>query len=673
MTRGVKTGSLTASDLKKRLGIGDKDENGNLYTKKDLLVKAIKAGKVSESEVDLSTPTRNSVIKCYLHSIVDSSTKGLEYRNAIEQYVLTASQLYTRGSIIANLVVDKILGNIQSNETVPKYSFNISDNVKDVFKFIEGSTFKQCFLPERFPSSKTERNPIIENILQTHQNDLNVLLPDWKSVMCSSGWDNAINRMESKYFANIMNHVAVHLKDYLKMYFSKLQIDTETPRDDIFNWFIRPVRPLAVSNDDFEFIMNLREYLGTTDPSDYITSSFECKLETFDLMMFLVKQGVTKGSYLPVSTLGRKYCYLDAKISRFLIPKLFKAKTQMLGREPSLMEMFDITPEAYRRRRRNLRRLLRARYKNKGSKLRKKWARLGSSNMPKDATIASFETDGVGVSLCIQIKLPLFEVPKKDDVLEKPVFVGVDIGRAKLFTAAISDCPCKKPTSYSYTRKEYYYDNKHKIRTRYERERSSIPEIKAALLDLSLEGGKKNMVRYLNGVATHYEVLKSEYLDNTDRALWAMRLYRLKKRALDKAVQQVVGTSRRDMVIGIGDARIAPTGRGEKAMPTNQIIKTFLKAQRKDTTRKIKLLGVNEFRTTLCCCACGQVTTPKILANGKRSGRLRLCTHCNLEDIKLRDRDVQAARNILWLTQYQYYGCDRPEYLSRPKRVQTTS
>jgi hypothetical protein len=32
---------------------------------------------------------------------------------------------------------------------------------------------------------------------------------------------------------------------------------------------------------------------------------------------------------------------------------------------------------------------------------------------------------------------------------------------------------------------------------------------------------------------------------------------------------------------------------------------------------------------------------------------------------KRRDRDVQAARNILWLLQYMYYGVDRAEYMCR--------
>ncbi len=75
----------------------------------------------------------------------------------------------------------------------------------------------------------------------------------------------------------------------------------------------------------------------------------------------------------------------------------------------------------------------------------------------------------------------------------------------------------------------------------------------------------------------------------------------------------------------------------------------------------------------MCCCACGAVTVAPTIRDPKTgrerpSRRLRLCTSCNNTADKLRDRDVQAARNILWLTIYKYYGLERPEYLCRVVR-----
>jgi len=675
MTRGVRKGVVTCAELIKRLGIGDKDPKGKPYTKKELIILAIHANKLTEEEINLSIPNRNSVIKCYLNSLFGSSDSDTRYKLVIDTYVKAASQLYTRGSIIANLIVNDVLGDIQNCKKIQKYDFASANNdVKKLFELISSDTLKQCFLPERYPSSKIQRDPLIDNVLQAHQENLQTLLPNWKAIMSTSGWDNVINRMGSKYLANVKNHVSVHLKDYIMKYFEVIPLEDQTPRNEYYNLFNRPLRPLTICNDDYFFITNLRLFLGISDVSDYVGNTFEFNDQTFNLMMFLVKQGITGGCYLPVSTLGRKYCYIDAKVTRFLLPELFKQKSNELRREPNLMEMFEITPDKYRQRRKALRKMLRSRYRGNNKKLQKKWFHIGCSNMPRDAFIASFETDGVGVSLCIQRPIQIFDNnTNAEDFLHDPVFVGVDGGRAKLFTASISKCGYKKPETFYYTRKEYYYDIKHKIRKRFEAERMANQEVRTAIENLATDGGKRNISSYLGKISTHYTTLYNEFIEYKGRAIWSMRLYRLKKRALDKVVQKVINSTDRDMVIGIGDAKIAPTGKGEQSMPTCQLLKTFLKAKRKTTNRKIRLLGINEFRTTLCCCACGEVTSSCVLKNGTRSKRLRLCSNCTVEDSKVRDRDVQAARNILWLTQYEYNGCERPSYMCRPSRTLMTS
>ena len=151
-----------------------------------------------------------------------------------------------------------------------------------------------------------------------------------------------------------------------------------------------------------------------------------------------------------------------------------------------------------------------------------------------------------------------------------------------------------------------------------------------------------------------------------------MRLFRLKKKSMDTAVQRIYDRGKkRSFVLGIGDAKFASSGKGEKAMPTTQIVKAFCKAKYRHS-RKTKVKVINEFRTTMCCCACGGITQGKMKQNGHRSSRLRLCTQCNESIDKLRDRDVQATRNILWLTQYEYQGLERPWYLCRNHWLQVT-
>lgn len=675
MTRGVPKGQLTKNDLCERLGLQKNDPRSKL----DLLRLASERKVISPKELDLSLPTNFSVIKCYLYSFLQSE----ECRQSLEDYVQIASQLYTRGSFIANLIASELFGNIETHETFPMFDFN-SERFKDLFDFIEDSNdFKQCFLPERYPTSKATRHPFVEAALQ--KESLRRMEPNWRSLMNVSGWDNSINRMASKYHANVMNHVSVHLKGMINKYLKNIVIENEAEdRSNINNLFNRPVRPYVMSNTMFEFVIALREYLGCLDLSDYMFSSFDYGMKAFSLMMFMVKHGVTEGTYLPVSTLGRKYSYVDIKISEHLLPRLFKSKKRD-NTKPSLMDLYGISTEDYRRRRKLLRQQLRRKYKGNSKKLRKKWMRLGYSNMPRDARVQSFETDGVGVSICIQRPVSLLPSKEvKEQPLQDPVFVGVDLGRAKLFTSAISTNGIQKPKTVLYTRRNYYRDMKHKHHRRFEIERGDQPDLKEVIGNLSQDGGKRNIDLYVQKVADNLEVLRNEYLVDKERALWKMRLFRLKKRALDKAVQKVLeACGKRDIVIGIGDSKIAPTGKGEKAMPTGRITKVFLKAKRSreheqgsqkrpKIDQTIKFLSINEFRTTLCCCSCGCETQPFVKKDGTRSCRLRLCQQCNSEDGKVRDRDVQAARNMLWLTQHMYFGSERPWYMCRPKKATTS-
>jgi len=656
MVRGVRQGVLTTTDLKNKLNLDKEDETK--YT--DLLLKALELKKITKEEFNNNLPTKETTLKCYLYSVVTNQTT----RDKIEQYVLIASELYSRGTFIANLIAFNYLGNILEQDIVPKYDFQSNIEITDLFKLVQKKIFKQIFLPERWPTADEELLDVITDVLQGP--NIANMRPNWQNVMSVSGWDNSLNRMYSKFRANIQNHIMVHLEDNLKRYFAKVELDEDTPRNQMFNSLIKPLRPTIMHKDDFEHIIKLRKFFNMAI-DDYFPKSLEFTKEIFQLVMFLTKQGVTKGTYLPISTLGRKYCYLDAKILRFLLPDVYKTKKKALKREPLLTEILDLTTDSFKQRRKQLRKNLR-----KNSKA-KKWRKIGYSKMPSNAKIYSLETDGIGLSICLH--RPIKSKIKKQDenilIEDNPVVIGMDLGRAKAYAAAISLDPTKKPESLTFTRRKYYFEMKHRIRKRFESTRSQQPHIQPALQALSQNNGTKNIVQYLTTLEVHYDTLKHEYLIDKERALWRMRLYRLKIRSLDKAVQRVFKKAQgRPIVLGVGSARFPSTGPGEKSMPTTQFVRMILKAKYK-YHNKVKLLGINEFKTTVCCCGCGTETKAVFLTNlnpPRLSRRLRLCTQCNTPGDKVRDRDIQAARNILWLTQYQFLGADRPSYLSRPKK-----
>jgi hypothetical protein len=238
----------------------------------------------------------------------------------------------------------------------------------------------------------------------------------------------------------------------------------------------------------------------------------------------------------------------------------------------------------------------------------------------------------------------------------------------------------------AFKRHRYYYEMGYFRNRRWERGRmASRPAVQAALVQLADSGGLHNCdiqkwTAYLDADRFNDAVLHDEYVICKERALWKMRMFRWKRRSLDLAAQRLVNTAtkgqatNRPFVFAVGDAGFPSTGRGELPAPTASLSKAFNRALERvsRTGRRVVVFSVDEYRTTMCCCTCGSPTTaPRVnyrARDGSRaekaSFRLRACTTCETTG-KLRDRDVQAARNILKIAKTMYYGQPRPPYLCR--------
>lgn len=854
MTRGHRAGFVTAAVLTQRLDGFIEDHHRSTGVRlvrpprlpaSHLLGHARFHGLVTDAEFEETRPRKETTIACYMSSHVGHLPAGAS--DALERYVQAASRIFYRGGLIANLVAVRVLGDAVGAEgQAPRFSEAAALALGGgrlqslLLEDAKQSTFKHVFLPERWPTqqqldaleadakrkrkrdasqptprrSTNPRNADVDAVLTQHGDALPTP-PDWQGVMSAVGWDNVINRMASKYVGNLKVAVTCGLKRRVKAYVERWvglsdgydeevhaenterrQSLTKVRRETLADVTTGRLRPLAVSNDDYEMVLELRKVLGVSTqrppwlpPDDGDAESMPSFLTlpppkrpewsgtTLAAHLFLVKHGGGDDAYLPIVARGRKFCYVDAKIAVPLLGLRPPPRTPESA-TPSLGDLIGLTPERFTERckalrrdvRSRLRRQLRATRSAKRRRLLREKARhrLGSGRMPRDGRVDSIETDGVGLRICVKVptcmRSLVVPLPTREDTeaaatakerkrgakrtrpddaasssdhphvggetspqevaatLCMPCpccFAALDTGRAKLFTAAIfkPKLPTREakeagaapdysepPPTVTLTRHRYYRSMGYFRHRQWAREQQRRPGVAAALSALAAAGGvrRSRLEDLLGALAVeraHEDVLDAEYVERKDYAVWKMRLFRGKRRTLDGALSSLLkacvegAPSDMPLIIGIGSASFPATGRGELSVPTTSLERSLKRRidqlRRQPGGRRVDMLRVGEFRTTMCCCACRAVTQAPLVVrrdkNGvaqmgddgrprmRRSRRLRLCANCAETAAErrrrpARDRDVQGARNILWATVHQHYGAPRPEYLCRPKR-----
>jgi hypothetical protein len=780
MTRGQRQGALTTAELTARL----RREFPHVVVPAAaslcvLLGHAIHYKLLTDDEIDESTPRVESTLPCYLHTYVAEPVR----RTKLRQYAITSSKLFRRGSLILNRVAMAVCGerlpgagDCRVSVLRPRWSRDgiwsagaraLEALMAPINNRIEGNTLKHAFLPERWPSATVQVNPSVAAVLASDPH-LPQVPPNWLDVMGISGWDNAINRMMTKYFGNVKVHARAGLDEAVHHYLWDVPLAPDAPRALLADSVIHPLRPLIASDDDWEMVIDLRGILqGINDGGaaalvnkrrEWFIRGYtsdctpEYSPDVLRLHLFLTRFGSRSRSYLPVAKRSRKYAYVDAIIAG----QLFGVRGRGRAGESSLSvgQMMGFTPEIFNKRRKELRRQIRRKKRSDARTLRphhrlalskkqrkratgarkkdrERWAGLGASRMPRGTRIDSFETDGVGLRLVLKTKISITALVRPFAVSDdgaptaaeakavtgrkkrgqpapvvaaahpNPIVVASDLGRAKLFVSAISQSARVKPASFGFTRRQYYYEMGYSVRRRWEAGRmAGSLDLQAAIEHLSESEGVGNCDSscwdaYLQIEEIYRDILDEEYVENDERPRWTMRMFRAKRRSLDRAVQRQMDAALtlpsgqmiqvdRPLVFGVGAAGFSSNGRaGELPAPTSELSKALSRAIKRvrATGRQVVTLSPDEFRTTMCCCACGAVTVAPSVRRRRRdrgtgetitedgpSRRLRCCTSCSITG-KLRDRDVQGARNILWLTYALYYGYERPQYLSRKAKA----
>ena len=122
-------------------------------------------------------------------------------------------------------------------------------------------------------------------------------------------------------------------------------------------------------------------------------------------------------------------------------------------------------------------------------------------------------------------------------------------------------------------------------------------------------------------------------------------------------MRSIRGDSEVKPLFAYGAGRFAPTGPGERAVPTTALAKAC--------ARYFVLIMIDEFRTSQMCHAC----RGRLHAVKKRSADgtihevrgLRRCCSTECKRVSFKDRDHNAALNILRCSR----EAQRPQYLSR--------
>ena len=479
MTRGCKVGFVTKDTLAARLttSVPGAFIDPKKTAAKVILGHATFYGLVTGLEIAETIETVETTVPCYLHTYVEDPLQ----RRAIEDYVMASSDLYFRGTVIANMLVMKAAGAIQAGAACPRFRSQLCGPLEGVVEMISGiddprsSDIKQVFLPERWPTKTVPRSANIQAVLDEEQAYL-PRLPDWEAVMKPTGWDNVVNRMATKFVGNIKVHVVKNLKDAVMAYLEVATLCDEGSRGAVIDVVKGRIRPLAIGDDDMAMVLELRRILGARadDPTWHTPKQAPYSKDALKLHLFIVQHGVAQRAYLPVATKGRKYAYLDLKVASALFAEAKRKEAKRRREEttacggkrrkgvgPStakaievedggltdttLGDLLGVTVSKFNRFRKKLRAKMRKQCRTEAAKggllpgkkrerlkrLARRWERNGYSKLPQGARVDSVETDGVGLRLCVKMPIDL-----------KPYIVPISLpSEAAASSTQASACP----------------------------------------------------------------------------------------------------------------------------------------------------------------------------------------------------------------------------------------
>eukprot|EP00210_Caulerpa_lentillifera_P002579 g2474.t1 len=616
---------LSKKDIERRILTKEKGFASTSWSKPQLLLKARRLGLISDVEFNASVPYSYQTYKCYLWTLVKDTT----IREKLEEYVQCRSKLYTRAFFILNLCTHDMTGidPARPQDYIPSNVFWSARKEQEaprvssiIYEKLFGNESKtnmflnQCYLPELYPTRCTQ-------------------LDEQSVIRCA--------------------------KEYVKV------LQEGIDQKELFKLLNQPwpsQLPIGIKDEVVKAIKEVRRVIGMEDDS-YLPKYANCvTVDLLDLHLYFSRIDILKRPLMPVAPLNRKYATIDDKIAKFM----FNIKKEHLNdkdHDHPYLHFLGFSPQTFEDAQNSKRKMLRKHQGPNSKKIRKKWKAKGRINLPKNGVIRSIFTDGVGLSLRLASPLKmeyihepvdknikrkkdktdqtkLVEKSRHEDGSRRPVFVGIDTGRCKLYCGSISKGGEAKPEVIVYTGKKYYYDIRHG-RMKMEEQENLQENVLLRLTReaLGVAGQDNNILSFIQVQNLYHQVLIEEHINSKFYSFRKMRAFRLKKAALSKASNALIDSAiepNRRLVLGIGNANFSSSGRGSKSAPTTSLMKAIQEAKR---TKKLELnkgtnwspiiiLNINEFRTTLICSTCGNPTSQPLVRkpNGemRRSSRLHV-------------------------------------------------
>ena len=636
--------------------------------------------KIDDEELQSSLSYTTNVIKVYLWTLLDRE----DSRRKVREYAIECSKLQQRAFILL------------------RSTYYNSRRHGDLEAFVRAldtkGSYERIALHEHVVDSTRDHpiNPFIDRTLQESPllrsfGDSEAL----RALVGLGGFDNAKKYIATKVKTNVNQHVLRHILPRVVRHLLR-GCHANSDIDGVKELFYSGVTEKTVHSDDIERIASMRSIFVTkkyTPEGISLPEEPNVKMISLHLECCAAATGEDVFAPFPSCGLGRNYQRLCTRLFKFLTGE-------------DLVEALHLTPLAWRARMKAQRRKKRRKHKkNKPG---------GITRIRKEHLISSIETDGVGLSIVLKAerKMPQFkivkeEVPKKQRdeeakrrLEEKLCRLGslpnakrraLDPGRVKLFVSAEENQRENPEDPASYKKITFSREKLFRMTGRLQNEEwtnrrvTENPDVASAMQALTSAGGVKchdenawNV--YLTRRHEHRVVLEDEFVRLDDRCRLRMATFRKRQRALAHAADSLVMDCVREKVpciLGYGTGWGGGCGgKGERTVPVKAMYRAVIEAFKRHRLEG-GVVDVWEFLSTQKCHRCGEkmqvLYRPSLTEHRQEERDFRCCTKCVDQQRKYRNRDFNAAINILKCLQAMLEGAPRPEYLCplpRPKRKQ---